>query len=60
MGRKHGGKRRKCWLRVFSPFPTMFSKGLFVRVVKSQDSVVKSSCSGKYGYFEMMTVYAFD
>ena len=22
---KHGGKRRKCWLPAFSPFPTMFS-----------------------------------
>ena len=26
----------------FSPFPKMFSKGLFVRVVKSQDCVVLS------------------
>ena len=26
-GRKHCGKRRKCWLPAFSPFPTMFSKG---------------------------------
>ena len=25
--RKHCGKRRKCWLPAFSPFPTMFSKG---------------------------------
>ena len=23
-GRKHCGKRRKCWLPAFSPFPTMF------------------------------------
>ena len=22
---KHSGKRRKCWLPAFSPFPTMFS-----------------------------------
>ena len=36
------GKRRKCWLPAFSPFPTMFSKGFFVRVVKSLDCVVKS------------------
>ena len=28
-GRKHCGKRRKCWLPAFSPFPTMFSKGFF-------------------------------
>ena len=41
-GRKHCGKRRKCWLPAFSPFPTMFSKGLFLRVVKSRDCVVKS------------------
>ena len=24
MVRKHSGKRRKCWLPAFSPFPTMF------------------------------------
>ena len=40
-GRKYCGKRRKCWLLTFSPFPTMFSKGLFVRVVQSRDCVVK-------------------
>ena len=28
-GRKHCGKRRKCWLPGFSPFPTMFSKATF-------------------------------
>ena len=27
--RKHCGKRRKCWLPAFSPFPTMFSKAFF-------------------------------
>ena len=26
--------RRKCWLPAFSPFPTMFSKGFFLTVVK--------------------------
>ena len=36
------GKRRKCWLPAFSPFPAMFSKGLFLRVVKSPNCVVKS------------------
>ena len=39
--RKHCGKRRKCWLPVFSPCPTMFLKGFFHRVIKSQDCVVK-------------------
>ena len=29
LGRKHCGKGRKCWLPAFSPFPTMFSKGIF-------------------------------
>ena len=38
--RKHCGKRRKCWLPAFSPFPTMFSKAFFSRGVKSQDCVV--------------------
>ena len=28
-GRKHCGKRRKCCLPAFSPFPTMFSLGCF-------------------------------
>ena len=32
-GRKHCGKRRKCWLPAFSPFSTMFSKVFFHRVV---------------------------
>ena len=41
-GRKHCGKRRKCWWPAFSPFPTMFSKGFFPRVVKSRDFVGKS------------------
>ena len=29
------------WLPAFSPFPTIFSKGFFYRVVKSQDCLVK-------------------
>ena len=33
MVRKHCGKRRKCWLAAFSPFPTMFSEAFFSRVV---------------------------
>ena len=34
MGRKHCGKRRNCSLRAISPFPTVFSIGLFPRGVK--------------------------
>ena len=41
MGGKHCGKRIKCWFPAFSPFPTMFSKGLFFRVIKSRDCVIK-------------------
>ena len=43
MGRKHCRKRRKCWLPARSPFPTIFSKGFFFRVVKSKDCVVEST-----------------
>ena len=32
--RKHCGKRRNCSLRAISPFPTVFSEGLFPRGVK--------------------------
>ena len=35
-GRKLCGKRRKCWLSMFSPFPTMFSKALHHRIGKSR------------------------
>ena len=34
MGRKHCGKRRNCSLRAISPFPTVFSKGLFPTGIK--------------------------
>ena len=40
-GTKHFGKRRKCWLPAFSPFPKMFSNASFFRVIKSWDCVVK-------------------
>ena len=36
-----GGKRRKCWLPAFSPFPTMFSKGFAHRGFKSRDCAIK-------------------
>ena len=36
------GEGRKQWLPAFSPFPTMFSKSLFHRVIKSPDCVVKA------------------
>ena len=40
--RKHCVKRRKCWLPAFSPFPTMFSKSPFLKVIKSRDCEVKT------------------
>ena len=29
MVRKHCGKRRKCWLPAFSPYPTMLPNGFY-------------------------------
>ena len=40
IGREHWGKRRNCWLRKISPFPTVFSKE-FYRHVKTR------ACLGK-------------
>ena len=37
--RKHCGKRRTCSLRAISPFPTVFSKGLFPRGVTEKLSL---------------------
>ena len=36
------GKGEKCWLPAFSPFPTMFSKGFFCRVLNNRDCVGKT------------------
>ena len=40
-GRKYCWKKRKCWLPAFSSFPTMFSEGFLLKVIKSRDYVVK-------------------
>ena len=40
-GRKHSGKRRNCLLRAISPFPTVFSKDLYCRHVKTRDCLGK-------------------
>ena len=40
--RKQSRKSIKCRLPAFSPFCTLFSKSLFVRVVKNRDCVVFS------------------
>ena len=39
-GRKRCGKRRKCWLPAFCPFPTVFSQACFLKFVKSQQCTV--------------------
>ena len=35
--RKHYGKRRYCLLSAISPFPMIFSKGLYCRHIKNQE-----------------------
>ena len=35
------GKKRKCWLQARSPFPTIFLKGFFLKIVKGCHYVVK-------------------
>ena len=42
-GRKRCGKKRKCWLSAFSPFPKMFSKGFFYFI----GGVKTHYCEGK-------------
>ena len=41
-GKGENAGRRKCWLPTFSPLPTVFSKALYLGVVKSWNCVVKS------------------
>ena len=41
LSRMHCGKRRNCLLRAISPFPTVFSKDLYCRHVKTM------ACLGK-------------
>ena len=40
--RRHCWKRRNCSLRAISPFPTVFSKDLHCRQVKTRDCFGKS------------------
>ena len=41
-GIKHCGKRRNCLLQAISPFPTVFSKDLYCRQVKTRACLEKS------------------
>ena len=53
-GRKHSGKRVKCWLPAFSSFPIIFSKGCLPRIVKSGDCVVKSYTGSSFGVYHFI------
>ena len=50
-GRKHCGKRRNCLLWAISSFPTVFSKGLYCRRVKSRACLGKGSLFTKQQNF---------
>ena len=55
-GKKHGMKRRNAALSVFSPFPTMFPKAFFSRVINVQDCVVNGEAA--FGLFKLdITVF---
>ena len=58
MGRKHCGKRRNCSLRAISPFPTVFSKGLFPRGVKRRHCVgMGQTCSFWNSFFLTISLF---
>ena len=50
---KHSRQRRKCWLPAFSPFRTMFSKGIFQRVVKSRYFIHNNLLSAVFFQFKV-------
>ena len=52
--RKHCGKRRNCSLRAISPFPTVFSKDLYCRHVKTRACLGKGWMFTSYGYYRLV------
>ena len=52
------GKGEKCWLPAVFPFPTMFLNGLYLRVVKSLDFVVKDEPLQKVGSLSWTYIYS--
>ena len=46
-GRKHSAKRRNCLSQAISPFPTVFSKDLYSRHVKTRACLGKGLCTCK-------------
>ena len=51
------GKGSKCWLPAFSSFPTMFSKGYFLGVVKSRDCVKRFNRDEIFGVVNMEDIW---
>ena len=58
-GRKHCGKRRNCSLRAISPFPTLFSKDLCSRHVKTREMINRSRTfqNGNYKHLLVTGIY---
>ena len=54
---KHYGNRRSAGYQHFSPFPTMFSKGLFLRFVLFEDCIVKVKLYTCYSQFRFRSAY---
>ena len=53
--RKHCGKRRNCSLRAISPFPTVFSKGLFpILFLGRVESIVRKGENAGYQHFLLL------
>ena len=55
MGKKHCWKRRNCSLRAISPFPTVFSKNLCCRPVKTRVCWERVNFQKKYSNSEIST-----
>ena len=53
------GKGENAGYQHFLLFPTMFSKGLVLRGVKSWDCVVKVKCEKLYLYLRQMKIFNF-
>ena len=49
-------KRRKCWSPAFSPFPTMFSKVFYLRVVKTRNCLVKRKKTSDAVFIQLLFI----
>ena len=57
MGRKQCRKRRNCSLRAISPFPTVFSKGLYCRHIKTRDCLRKGKPKNELSIIGQKTLW---